>query len=470
MHRARKGSFVLLTAAMVVGSFGVSAGFAFADDCPAGTRPATAADIPLMTQAGIPNAVVGMCWNASDPNVGQTDAQAKQTLNTMWCGGRAASCGPYTSTVDGLDPKFATCAAKFLQAVRQRDPSICIVSAFRSTAHQAYLCGGGCGVVNGPCAAAGKSMHQQGLAIDIEKPGMNTLPAFVHQMAQQGGGVSFPVRNDDGHMQPAGGDCSTPGYVAPSGPSVPTTPIQSAMQGFQNLFVPPQPPQCPAGYVLLNGSCVPQQAMQSTQTSSPYNYLSPTPPPSSVTPVTTGTTGTTGTNTNTNTNSNSNPINLGNNTGSTISGLLGGNGDNGSSGGQSGSSTSAIDLINAIANPTTTQDATNPASTATGSPVTLTSSLNNTVALQGTPVGVSASSWQSSSTYSLSPTNSQTFVSQDMSQTPIQMQPMQPVNSTFAILEDLKQKLLYILAFLKPFGGVTPRATTVNNSTTAYME
>jgi hypothetical protein len=440
----------------------------------AGYRPATADDA-VVKNGQIP---VGTCYNpTSAVGIDQTTEQAKQQLNTMWCGGRAASCGPYTTSVDGLDPKFAACAVKFLSAVRQKDPSICMVSAYRSTAHQAYLCGGGCGAINGPCAAAGRSKHQLGLAIDIEKPGMNTLPAFVHQMAQQGGGVSFPVANDDGHMQPAsnGGDCSTPGYVAPSGPPVAQR-MQNMAQSLQSIFAPPQPQQCPAGYTLMNGTCMPQQALSSQQTTNPYSYLSSTPA-SSVTPSTSVNPSTSGTgsgNTNTNSNSNGNASQiigdlgsnvLNGNTNTNVSGTLNGGTQHGSS-----SSISAIDLINQIANPTSTDTGSPNQPQSTSTPVPLGSHLNDTVTLRGTPVSLNGTT-QASDTYQLSPSVSQTFVSPDLSKTPVNTNaPIQPVNSTFAILEDLKQKLLYVLAFLKPFGGVTPRTATANNSATAYME
>jgi hypothetical protein len=55
-------------------------------------------------------------------------------------------------------------------------------------------------------------------------------------MARQGGGISFPVNNDDGHMEPANvnaSDCASPGYIAPgNGGGL----IASPTQNFANAI------------------------------------------------------------------------------------------------------------------------------------------------------------------------------------------------------------------------------------------
>ncbi len=217
------------------------------------SHPATQAEADAAFPKG--SVVVGktqVCPGQSSGGITEDAGKAKESLNTMWCGGKAAQCGPYKSDVEHLDPQFTVCAAKFLQEVRQKDPSICIASGFRSTEHQQFLCSGGCGRVNGPCAPAGQSKHQSGRAIDIEKPGFNTLPAWVHQTAREGGGVSFPVPGDDGHMEPANtnaSDCATPGYIAPGNgggltSQSPTSQFASAIRqalGVQQPQLPPQP-------------------------------------------------------------------------------------------------------------------------------------------------------------------------------------------------------------------------------------
>lgn len=198
-----------------------------ATDCSGitGARPATASDIPLMQLAGIPNATVGECWVPSDANVGQGEAQAKQDLGNDWCGGKAAQCTDrqgvtYTSTIDGLDPKFAVCADKFMQALKQQDPSACLRSAFRSTQHQVCACGGNANGIPGKCAPAGSSYHQKGLAIDVTYRISNQQAWNIAATA----GIGNPTglhSSDPSHFQPLGNssgltNCAAAGYVPPN--------------------------------------------------------------------------------------------------------------------------------------------------------------------------------------------------------------------------------------------------------------
>src|SRR5262249_17950020 len=113
----------------------------------------------------------------------------------------------------------------------------------------------------------------------------------------------------------------------------------------QTPFSPPQPQQCQPGYTMLNGSCLPPQTQQATQTTSPFDYAPPVNPvaPTSSTP--------------TNVSDIITPTTKNPNGTSTIA---------------------AIDLIGHIANPTTTTK------TATGTPVALNGNLENGVALNGT--------------------------------------------------------------------------------------
>jgi len=185
------------------------------------------------TAAGIPT----FCdqWIPGQPYVGQEVGEAKVRLNQTWCGGRAAQCSlsgtTYTSTVEGLDPQFAVCADKFMTQLRQIDPSACIRSAFRSTAHQVCACGGNANGVRGKCAPAGRSYHQKGLAIDV------TSRVSSQQLWQVAGqsGLGNPASlhsSDPSHIQPAGGsaNCSSIGYIPPDSGSVP--PISSPTSVF----------------------------------------------------------------------------------------------------------------------------------------------------------------------------------------------------------------------------------------------
>ena len=427
MQVYRVSPATILTISIVIACLFSYADLAFAQTpCPPGEVNATAEDLPLMQQNGFPKDYleVGNCWPKSGAILGEAPAKAKQELEQMWCGRRAARCGPYTSSMQELDPKFAVCAAAFITKIRAQDPSICIVSAYRSSQHQAYLCAGGCGAVSGPCAAAGSSKHQRGIAIDIEKPGNNTLPPFVHQMAQQGGGISFPVRNDDGHMEPNGGDCSTGGYIAPDSPASPypqpaQTPAQSAMSSLQKLFTPPSPPQPQANPA---AQALAQQPISAAF--NPYAYISTT----SATSV-----------------SGTNPVS------STVT--------PGSTNSSSGSPTPVVDLIQQIAYPSSTPATTQ--TTTTGSPIALNPSLGNAVALNG--VQNSTSGVLIYATTNQNPASGQTFTSADLGQNSV---PAYASNSTFAILENLKQTLLLVMKWLTPFGANAPNPIVPKSTST----
>lgn len=246
--------------------FSLSTHVAQAADCPAGTTPITSGTRAAATAAGIPTSAE--CWDPKSTIVGQEKGEAKQYLNSIVRGGK---CGPYQSSAEGLNPDFAVCAARFMKALRAKDPRFYVASMYRSSAHQAYLCGGGCGRVNGPCAAAGQSKHQSGNAIDISN-GQRIVPEWVHNMAR-GYGIRFPVNGDSGHMEPIpGSNCSNPNFQPTDtvGDITPTTRLTDTIRKFFNP--PPQPaPSTPStsgsptqssigGVVQVptSGSCIPQ--------------------------------------------------------------------------------------------------------------------------------------------------------------------------------------------------------------------
>jgi hypothetical protein len=125
-----------------------------------------------------------------------------------------------------------------------------------------------------------------------------------------------------------------------------------------------------------------------------------------------------------------------------------------------GTSTAAIDLINALANPTS--NSATGTSTPVGKTVALNDSLSNKATLSGTLA--SSTSLSGTPTYTLNPVVSQTFVSQDLSKTPSQQFGVNN-SSTFAILENLRQVLVSILQMLRPFGGVVPGGTNITPRT-----
>ena len=222
--------------------------------------PITSATRANATQAGIP--ATSNCWSPTDPNVGMNGAQAKQYLNSIWCRGKAARCGAYTSNVEQLDPGFAVCIASFLQKIKRVDPTLCMSSAYRSTGHQQCICG----PVGRPgCLGAGKSKHQRGIAVDVNFPGHPvTSPKYqwLHAEIRKFGGIRhLTLRGDPYHIDATGGRCATAGYQ-PSDPSqysaAPSAPVTSALRDLFNP--PPQQQQQPSPQLPQQ----PQQPQQQT--------------------------------------------------------------------------------------------------------------------------------------------------------------------------------------------------------------
>ncbi|MBI4094012.1 D-alanyl-D-alanine carboxypeptidase family protein [Candidatus Kaiserbacteria bacterium] len=84
-------------------------------------------------------------------------------------GGKVVPRRAGNTLTDGIDPALACRLLQFFRAAKACNPKI--TSAFRSKSDQARACIGVCGNPNGcsrGCAAPGRSCHQQGLAVDIE--------------------------------------------------------------------------------------------------------------------------------------------------------------------------------------------------------------------------------------------------------------------------------------------------------------
>jgi hypothetical protein len=430
--------------------FGASADEACAT---AGTVPITDRDLARLS--GIPDTIP--CWDPKDPTTGSEAAQAKQYLLSIANPLRNSKAPPDAAHIAPLNAAFAKCAAKFLQAYKENYGPVVVVSAFRCgpLSPAAITCNRS---ENAAARGATNSNHQTGTALDINLAGGNssyeTLKSFAQANPEYGVNFPWPIyenKVDKPHMQAANlktpscaGVQGTPVTPGPGG--LGTTPGQIAqglpglMQGLQNFFSPPQPQQCQAGMILLNGTCVPQQ---SQQTSNPFNYINPPTPSPTPTSGAAGTTGSAGSS-----GSTGSGADIG--SGISISGLLDSSGDK-----KKGTSTSAIDLINAIANPTTTASG-SATGTAIGKSVALNDALGDKATLGGT-LASSSATLGGSSTYALMPVGSQTFVSQDLSKTP--MQPFGLANnSTFALLENIRRILIGILQALRPFGGAIPHS------------
>jgi|GEM_PF-3023232 len=251
--------------------------------CPnPGEHPATAADVPLMQEAGIPDAAIGVCWNPNSPATGAAAAEAKQDLSGMWCGGKAAQCSyngsTYTSSIDQLDPKFAACADTFMKQLRQMSPGACINSAYRSTAQQQCTCASVCPDHNpngcsGKCAPPGESYHQKGLAIDVSHPGLSDQQ--VWDLASKNGLInpSGLHSSDPNHIQAGSLNCSDSGFTpndtdvfTPAAQTTTQPPANNVGNTISRMFAPPQSatpyaqpaPIAPVNTTPTTGACSPQ--------------------------------------------------------------------------------------------------------------------------------------------------------------------------------------------------------------------
>jgi hypothetical protein len=190
-----------------------------ASDCPAGTRRATAADVPIMIAANIKEAKEGTCWNPIDKTVGQTDGEAKQYLRSILCppdGDNYGGTGP-DGTIQGLDAKFAVCAAKFLKASQAAGINVCIREGKRTVERQnAYVARG---VI--ACKKGAQCEHPRGVAIDVNvRPGVKECTSYsrLHNSAGQFGLTFYLGCKDAYHVVPVKGGCSGGGTIADDDP------------------------------------------------------------------------------------------------------------------------------------------------------------------------------------------------------------------------------------------------------------
>lgn len=437
--------------------------FTFADDCPAGNVLITDATRADATAAGIPTSAT--CWNPGDTNAGAATGEAKQYLTSILKGG---SCGPYRTTAEGLDPRFAICAANFMKALRAKDPNFYVISMYRSAAHQAFLCGGGCGRVNGPCAPAGGSKHQQGIAIDISN-GQYIVPDWVHQMGQ-GYGIIFPVRNDSGHFQPQpGSNCADPNFKPTDTSGVVGAPFDQQIRRALGLNPPPPPaPQVqttptpvvtptaplqippPLGTLnttpLLPGTCTPQNYCHSDGN---IYYRASTCVDQIYQQCSSGCSGV---------------VCNGTSTSLSISNLLSSTGTTSGTQNQNTNTnkngTSTFDLINQYANPITSVDI------GTATPVVLNPDTSNSIgSLQGTLSQTTGTLYASGTASGVATIGSQqTFTSGDLGNTGAPTYTQGQNTFALQILDSLKNALLGALQYLRPFGGQIPNQNQTNLS------
>jgi D-alanyl-D-alanine carboxypeptidase len=140
-----------------------------------------------------------------------------KSLPRQWSHSSARDCKTYEDkNIDKLAVPFATSAAAFLEAYRQRYGEVTITSAYRTSKEQTCVCQG----EKGPCAGRphtvktkggrrtvvrGISRHQLGIALDV-RPGMGSEEEYrcLHMFALLNPqfGVYFPLGSRDyPHME-----------------------------------------------------------------------------------------------------------------------------------------------------------------------------------------------------------------------------------------------------------------------------
>ncbi len=366
--------------------------FASAADAPANTRPATVADLPLMSIAGIQNPQVGMAWNPSDPNTGQAAAEAKQWLAQHATKGSNISC---------MRAEFAQKLKNFMEAVPGGPPTIS--DGYRAPGKQTALVASGASKA-GPC----QSYHNYGLAADFNQ-NRNLLPWMHANAGRHGLKTITPVDDwDPGHFQDANGisgQCgacandtgngTVPDTGAPgSGPKSLSDQIRQAL-GQQPPPPPPQqqPPQS-------------QPTTPSTQQQTPVSNLLSIP------------TSTSAVSTNINVNQNTN-------------------------------ATSTLDLIEEFLNPVSDS-----ITIGTAVDIDLNPDTRDAISLNGKKPTSTLNATGTLAIYQTLSVP-QTFTSNDLANNPVSGYFSGENTFIWKILETMKNTLLLALSYLRPFGGFT---------------
>lgn len=280
--------------------------------------------------------------------------------------------------------------------------------------HSGYRTQQGEGLIGN--GASGYGNHTKGCAADLtggtwSKSSCGVACQHVtQQSARLGLKLSFRGQRDrsgalseENHIEPTAACNGNPGGLQP--PPGPGT-FQSGPFGQQppNLFG-----QQPPGGMFGQPTGFPQQTMPASQ--NPYSYISPTPS-TGVNTIVTNAEGT-------------NPSQT--NTGSP--------------------SPSAIEQINRIANPTTTP-AVPPTASSTGSPIALITGIKDVGSIQSSQQMTP----NATTSVQIPVAVNQTFISEDMRMRPAVQGKMLGSTNLYMLLENLKQVLLNILNFLRPFG------------------
>lgn len=165
--------------------------------------------------AGIPDS--SKCWKPSSKEAGADPGEAKQYLRTILCpqdgdnyGGKGAE-----GTIQGLDGQFAVCAAKFLKAAKQEGINVCIREGARTVEKQQQYVARG--VI--ACKKGAMCEHPRGIAIDVNvRPNVNDCKSYARLHASGPSfGVHFYLKCKDAyHFVPMpGGSCNGGGVIQP---------------------------------------------------------------------------------------------------------------------------------------------------------------------------------------------------------------------------------------------------------------
>ena len=375
--------------------------------CPDGARRATSDD------AAVKNGDIkaGDCYKPTDVGVGQSSEESKQYLRSILCppdGDNYGGKGP-DGTIQGLDEKFAVCAAKFLKSARDNGTNVCIREGARTVEKQNQYVQRG--VI--ACKGGAKCEHPRGLAIDVNvRPNINSCASYtnLHKAAPQFGLDFYMKCSDAYHFRPTGAGCSGGGVVPPPGSGSPTSQLSDAIRRAMGQQPPPPPPPPPQQQPALPPQQTPTD--QSTPpTQSPTSTAQKQPAPiSDIINI----------NTNDNTNTNK----------------------------STSSPTSTIDLINEFLDPVSDSIDIGKAVDIDLNPDT--SDATSLDAKRPAPVNASGTSVLNGTL-----NVPQTFTTGDLSKGPVSGYIVGENTFMLRMLDVMKNTLLLALNYLKPFGGYT---------------
>lgn len=433
---------------------------------------ATAAEAASVPGGAIITGVTQVCPGDAQIGINADVGQAKQYLKSLPRTGSATD----DSNMDKENDAFAICAANFLKEYQQRYGGVQILAAYRSPAYDAKMC------VNNPACGAlmnnpnPNGNHQRGLAMDVKATtaDQQTLALFARNNPQFGvcfpftlGGVTGAGTPDTVHMILAGGPGSESsgvgcrgvtracdaghfdpnsvqgaGPVSPTSPTTPSTPTSGFGDLVRQYLGGGQQPQTGA---------IPATGAQSYPYSVPATITQPGSggtPASAAVPATTGVSGTTAVPAGGSVPVSSVPTTIAVPT-SPVSDTLSTNTQTPGS-----TTTSAIDLIGALANPSSAAPPQTP-----GAPLALNGDLQNNAGLVQS-VGGNADASPQPGAYTFAPAGTQTFTSEDL-QYGASDSLGATQNTTFgSTLDSLKRILIILLGWLQPFGayGTPPAA------------